>query len=339
MKETEYVIIVPAYNAEKYLARCIESVISQDYPRLRLVIVDDGSTDATGEIAGRYAAAHGNITVLTQENQGQIMARSKGIGYAIGHSDPDAFFLFIDADDELKPDSLSRIHTLIRENGCDMLIFGAEKVDASTGRLIGRLSDTAEGAVDSKAELYRIVLYDFGYNSLCRKAISRRVMESADYRAYAHLRFGEDLIQSLDYYRNTGRVFFTREVFYRYHINRESVTQRVDFYSYPIDSTVRRLTWEFVTAENVWTQDELNDYAQFLLNLLERKLVALCCFNVPYAEKARVLDDVRQDGFYAMLLSMPLRRGRVITLLLQGRYRRLIQTARLTKIARRLRRR
>ena len=334
MKETEFVIIVPAYNAEEHLERCIRSVTLQNYRHFMLVITDDGSRDATGEIAERFASQDDRIAVIRQENCGQIMARSAGIAYALERCGDDAFFLFLDADDELKDGSLGRINTLLQENGCDMLFFSAETFDTQSGKTLGTLSGSAAGSVSTKSELYQIVLYDTGYNSLCRKALSKAIVGAVDYSAYSHLRYGEDLIQSLAYYKNAHTVYFTQEVFYRYHMNHASVTHQVDFYSYPIDATVRRLTWEFVTEEKVWSEEELNAYAQFLLDLLERKLISLSCFNVPYEEKAKVFDEVQQDEFYAMLLGMELRRGRIIKLLLKKRYRRLIHEAIIKKAVR-----
>ena len=337
MNQTQLHIIVPAYNAGKYLDRCIRSVTAQNHENWRMVIVDDGSSDDTGAIAGAAADRDKRITVLRQENGGQISARDAGITYALSNSDPDAYLLFLDADDELKPGALTRIAQLIGQHWCDMLVYGIERYDASADRVYGTLGGSAEGEVSSKSQLYKIVLFDIGYNSLCRKAIAKKVFSTSDYKAYTDLRYGEDLIQSLDYYRGVKSVYFTREILYRYHFNPASMTRTIDLRSYPIDSTVRRLTWEFVVAENVWTQDELNDYARFLLELLENKLVALSCFRAPYQDKAEIFDAVLSDPFYAMLLDRKLAHSRIITLLQKRQYRSLIAAAKLKKIARRLR--
>ena len=336
MNQLQFHIIVPAYNAAKSIERCIRSVTSQSYENRYLVIVNDGSTDATGELAARYSAGDDRISVLHQENGGQIAARDAGIAYALTHSDQDAYLMFLDADDELKPGALQRIAELIDMHGCDMLVFGAENYDADTDKIRGMLSGNAQGKVQSKSELYKIVLYDTGYNSLCRKVIAKKAFLTTDYVAYTDLRYGEDLIQSLDYYRSVGSVYFTQDVLYRYHINPDSMTHSVDFYSYPIDSTVRRLTWEFVNAENVWSEEELNEYAQFLLDLLEKKIISLCCFKAPFEDKAKVFDSVIDEPFYSMLLQRDLTHGRIIELLLKRRYKTMIAAAKARKIAARV---
>lgn len=332
MKHTEFSVIIPAYNAETTIERCIDSVTSQAYDACFLIVVDDGSYDDTGRLVKKLAEHNERVALIQQKNAGQIAARHAGIEYALAHSSTDAYLMFLDADDELKPGSLERISELIINHPCDMLFFGAENYDAQTDTVRGKLSGDHEGLVTSKSELYKIVLFDPGYNSLCRKVISKRTFSSDDYKSFTDLRYGEDLIQSLDYYRTSRSVYFTREVFYRYHINYNSMTHSVDFYSFPIDSTVRRLTWEFVTSENVWSENELNDYAQFLIDLLEKKLVSLSCFHVPYREKEKVFDNVIEEPFYSMLLNRDLSHGRLITLLLKRRYHSLILSAKLRKI-------
>lgn len=330
----DFIVIIPAYNAEKYLERCVRSVTDQPYGAYRIVIVDDGSADNTADIARRLARENAHINVLCQENGGQIAARSKGINYALEHfADDDSFFLFLDSDDELKPNALTRIAELIKENDCDLLIFGAERFDEATGRVLSVMHGDTTGVVESESDLFKIVLYDTVYNPVCFKTVSRRLIQPRDYSRYSALRYGEDLIQSLDYYRAAKRTCFSQNVLYRYYLNSASVTRSVDFYSYPIDSTVRRITWEFVAENNIWNEQELNEYAQFLLDMLHRKIVSLCRFNVPGKEKIKVFDKIQQDEFYAMLLNKPLRQSIIIKLLVQRRYKALMLAAKAARIA------
>lgn len=333
LNSMNFILIVPAYNAEKYLERCIYSVTTQGVEDCRTVIINDGSTDMTGEIADRLAHDNPRVSVIHQENQGQILARSKGIDFALRHfADEKSFFMFLDADDELKQGALTRIIQLIKENDCDLLFFGVENVDLHTGQVTSIRCGGASGLVVSKADLYKIVLYDVVYNPMWCKVISRKLIRSTDYQEYSHLRHGEDLIQSLAYYRAAERTFFSGEILYRYYTNPESVTRSVDFYSYPMDSAVRKATWEFVTQENVWTEEELNAYAQFLLNLLERKIVTLCSFKVPVKDKIKALEKVHQDSFYTMLLRLPLKHSLLVKLLLNKRYKAVASVAKAVKL-------
>lgn len=94
-------IIIPAYNTEAYLERCVESVCAQSYPAdaLEIIVIDDGSTDRTGDIADRLAEKHGNVSVAHCANSGSSAARNRGIRMSHGR-----YLGFVDSDDFINPD-------------------------------------------------------------------------------------------------------------------------------------------------------------------------------------------------------------------------------------------
>lgn len=95
-------VIVPVYNSEKYLRRCIDSVLAQTYSDLKLILIDDGSTDNSGRICEEYAATDDRIVVLHQENKGQAVARNAGLDYVF-EKDNSEWVSFIDSDDYVSP--------------------------------------------------------------------------------------------------------------------------------------------------------------------------------------------------------------------------------------------
>lgn len=101
-------IIIPCYNQAHYLAESIESALNQDYPNIEVIVVDDGSTDNTREVAGQY-----NITYIHQENQGRSVARNHGISKSTGE-----FLIFLDSDDRLLP--------LAVQHGMDCIVHHQE---------------------------------------------------------------------------------------------------------------------------------------------------------------------------------------------------------------------
>ena len=109
-------IIIPAYNAEAYLQRCLDSIFSQEFEDYEVVVINDGSTDDTAELLVQYAAGHTNLRVITQSNQGMATARNRGIDKAKGE-----YILFVDSDDELMPHALSNLAPQI--NGEDIIGF------------------------------------------------------------------------------------------------------------------------------------------------------------------------------------------------------------------------
>ncbi|MCM1518074.1 MAG: glycosyltransferase [Pseudoflavonifractor sp.] len=94
MKRPLISVIVPVYNVEKYLGTCIDSLVSQTYPNIEIILIDDGSTDNSGSICDMYSETHSNISVYHEPNGGSSVARNKGIDVSTGE-----YICFVDSDD------------------------------------------------------------------------------------------------------------------------------------------------------------------------------------------------------------------------------------------------
>ncbi len=115
-------IIVPMYNSEKYILRCLDSISSQIYFDLQVIVVDDGSTDGSGAVADRYAEKDRRFRVIHQKNQGLVAARKQGIKQAKGE-----YVLFVDSDDWLSENAVEMLLKLAIDNGADVVASGAVK--------------------------------------------------------------------------------------------------------------------------------------------------------------------------------------------------------------------
>lgn len=104
-------IIIPIYNVEKYLEKCLESVLGQTYENLEIILVDDGSADRSAEIATKFAKKDSRIKLVRQENQGQSSARNAGLSLATGE-----YISFVDSDDQIKPNFISSLVNLYTGN-------------------------------------------------------------------------------------------------------------------------------------------------------------------------------------------------------------------------------
>ena len=105
-------VIVPVYNAEKYLERCVDSILQQTYTDLELLLVDDGSTDRSGELCDAYARKDERVRVIHRQNGGVSAARNTGLDAAKG-----AWIMFVDNDDFIAPDAVEYLLKLCREHG------------------------------------------------------------------------------------------------------------------------------------------------------------------------------------------------------------------------------
>ncbi len=110
-------IIVPVYNVEKYLEKCLKSIELQDYTNIEVILVDDGSTDSSGQICDQYAKEHDSVVVIHQPNQGQAAARNHAANMCHGE-----FIAFIDSDDSVVPEYISYLVSLQLKYGTDIVI-------------------------------------------------------------------------------------------------------------------------------------------------------------------------------------------------------------------------
>lgn len=101
---TKVSIVVPIYNTAKYLPACLDSILAQTHQDLEIILIDDGSTDESGQIADTYAKKDKRIKVIHQKNAGQSSARNRGIKEAKGE-----YLSFIDSDDKIKPDFIEKL--------------------------------------------------------------------------------------------------------------------------------------------------------------------------------------------------------------------------------------
>lgn len=114
-------VIVPVYNGERYLDKCIESILGQTHTDLELILIDDGSIDGSGAICDRWAEKDIRVKVIHQKNQGVSAARNAGLELATGD-----FVGFVDADDEIAPETYE---TALRQmDGCDIVMWDAVTV-------------------------------------------------------------------------------------------------------------------------------------------------------------------------------------------------------------------
>lgn len=120
-------VIIPAYNAEETISRCIESVVTQSYRNIRVIIVNDGSTDRTAEICAQWTASDARVSVISTPNSGPASARNTGLMHVTGD-----WVLFLDSDDELQDRAIGRLAASC--NGADLVAFGWNTIRANRVR-------------------------------------------------------------------------------------------------------------------------------------------------------------------------------------------------------------
>ena len=128
-------IIIPVYNGEKYLKRCVDSVFACGFEDMEILLLDDGSTDSSSKIIAEYCDAHSEIVKgFSHENMGVASTRNKGIELARGQ-----YILFLDQDDWLDSDYIHTFYQAIEESGADVAVGGYKRPDANGKIVLKRL--------------------------------------------------------------------------------------------------------------------------------------------------------------------------------------------------------
>ncbi|MEE0594535.1 MAG: glycosyltransferase family 2 protein [Eggerthella lenta] len=132
MSDTPIVsIVVPAYNGERHIRQCVESVLAQTMPDFELICVNDGSTDGTGSLLDDMAARDDRMRVIHQENKGEGAARNAGLDVARGR-----YLAFFDADDFAEPQLLEKVVRRAEETGADVVAYRVDSYNDETGETL-----------------------------------------------------------------------------------------------------------------------------------------------------------------------------------------------------------
>lgn len=220
-------IIVPIYNVEEYLPRCINSILAQSLSDLELILVDDGSTDGCPEICDRYAQKDRRIIVIHQENRGQAAARNAGLDIASG-----SFIGFVDGDDWIHKDMYQDMIDRAIKYNADMIVCGIENLDQNGNKLENWQQINSE-IICTKEDILRS-FYPFYFNNI-KGSVCNKVFRAC---VFGELRFPvgqlyEDSYVLLDTICNSERIVLIKEYYYMYFSTRCNSTMH---YQYSVKS-------------------------------------------------------------------------------------------------------
>ena len=187
-------IIVPVYNAERTVGRCIESILNQEYSDFELLLVNDGSTDASGSLCDGYAAKDARIRVIHKKNGGVSAARNTALDLAQG-----TYLQFLDSDDWLTPDATSSLVRAAEDTGCDLIVADFYRV---IGERVSQKGDIDEDGVMTREEYAAHMMEnpaDFYYGVLWNKLYRRDLVEKYHLRMDVSVNWCEDFLFNLEY--------------------------------------------------------------------------------------------------------------------------------------------
>ena len=266
-------IIIPVYNAERTLERCIGSVLRQTYPDVEAVLVDDASTDRSRDILYLYRKDNPRIRIVEHErNQGSMLARQNGCMAATGE-----YILFLDADDELTSDA---VQCLVEARGDADIVCGSTMkiyADGRTEMMANEPLDTA-----SHSDIYRNLLTEQLKHSLCGKLFKATLFRAPELKFYEGLTISEDGCMFYQLVQQAHRLRTIAATVYLYIENKQSSTHA----TYTLKEVESIIIANKIMTDCCMPYEELQEQA---LRRCTFKMMCLYAERVPRAEVTRLL--------------------------------------------------
>ena len=212
-------IIMPIYNAEKYVKKSIDSLLNQTTDEIEIILVDDGSTDSSGSICDEYAQLE-NVKIIHKENGGTCTARNTGLTYANGR-----YISFVDSDDFMDLDAYEKIICILRKNEVDILDFGWRYI-SETGEKTENLCGNEKNTLFDENYIKNIILppllnlkkdqEHFIFDFSCMKIFKKEIIDKHNIRFDENRRVWEDRIFIVEFLKYSKSYYCMDECFYNY---------------------------------------------------------------------------------------------------------------------------
>lgn len=172
-------VVIPVYNAEVYLPRCVESVVNQTFQNLEIILVNDGSTDGCGAICDGYAVKDRRIRVIHKTNGGPGTARNAGVDAASGE-----LIFFVDSDDYIAPDCVEALYESLEQHNADCAVTALLYVYEKSGETFNKYNKNGRFGAMTKVESINTMLYCDNFNvSVCGKLFDLALFENLRFPA------------------------------------------------------------------------------------------------------------------------------------------------------------
>lgn len=257
MKQTKISIIVPVYNVEKYLDRCIRSLLNQTYEDYEIILVDDGSVDSSPIKCDLYAQKSKKIRVIHKKNGGLSDARNVGVDYAKG-----MYISFVDSDDYVHPDYLKELVSSLEDTNADFSAVGIKKTYSETSEINSTNNDYQIKQYNANKAL-SIALYQ-EFHDVCAVGMLLR-LDLVKKIQFPKGKLFEDLYTTYKYYLISHKVTFVYADLYYYYQRRGSIMKTPNV----------KFLYDLVDASDALVDACQND--KMLLRAAENKIFSNYC--------------------------------------------------------------
>ncbi len=289
--------IVPIYNVEPYLRKCVDSLLAQDYSDYEIILVDDGSPDGCPKICDEYAAAHENIRAVHRENGGLSAARNSGIKVAKGE-----YICFLDSDDYWEPNVLSGLMAQIERDKLDVLRFKYQNVNERYEVYNPYKSDPYKGNDYSEVPTDGVSFLNSRFGTACYAVMFILRRELLKDCLFTEGIYFEDTDWTPRMLSKANRIASTDTIVYNYLIRQGSITQAIDNSKKKkvLDDKIRLIATMQQQAINLrksgrynrWYRDMISDTVVSILGILGVQF---------YQERTTYLAQLQQMRVYPIV--------------------------------------
>ena len=242
-------VIIPAYNAEKTLKRCLDSVFAQDFNSYEVILVNDGSTDRTLAVAKGYENRP-NFILIDQPNGGTARARWRGITSSNGY-----YLAFVDADDYIAQDMMSKMYQKATETEAEVVICGVKKVNGRTSPY-RQYKEGSESGIWATEKIMKGIIN----GSLWNKLFVRSLFVEEDFQKTIGIKYGQDQLLLAPTIARAQKVVYLEEILYFYVQNPVSATNRPKVSALADLLKVRSFLFEFYKSPRFSEWNHLAPY-------------------------------------------------------------------------------
>lgn len=209
-------IIVPAYNIEKYISRCINSITNQSYNNIEIIIINDGSTDNTGKVINNLVIKDNRIKVINQKNMGSIEARKKGIKIAKGK-----YILFVDGDDWIEQECIYTLYNKAEYSNSDIVLYNSFRA-CDNKKVKFKTFDNVE---DKDNDYLKDLFINKILPGVVFKFIKKDFIDSNNIKFPNCISYAEDLALSSSIFMHNPSISYVEDYLYNYYQNDNSITR------------------------------------------------------------------------------------------------------------------
>lgn len=301
-------IVLPVYNVEKYLERCLKTVIAQTYKNIEIILVNDGSTDGSLKICEEYKFADTRIKIINKENGGLSDARNVGIKNSAGE-----YITFIDSDDKVEFDYVEYLYNLIKNNHVDISVCAHTVVVEKTNNNF--IVPTDDILLSDKIAIKNMLYSDKVDTSAWAKLYKKSLFNNIK---YPEGMLFEDIATTYKLFMKAKKIIFGSQSKYNYIIRKDSITTQ----------KFNKKKFDLIIMTDLMAKEVLKVYPDLYKAVMRRRVYSrfstlnhMLSIKTHQKEKAEIIQFIKQHGWEVFRDSLTPFRDKVAILLLFIDYR------------------